>query len=111
MKVTKAKGLNTIRMNCFGKRVRPAMDCSVQRIARPKRRANALALRPGRIRVSSETKVRQPHRLAEAIHSDRIQALCFGDFHLGQQMKVTGHAGPVPGAVPRAAETTANDHV
>jgi hypothetical protein len=26
----------------------------------------------------------------------RVQALCFGDFHLGQQMKVTGQPGPDP---------------
>jgi hypothetical protein len=28
-----------------------------------------------------------------------IEALCFGDFHLGQQMKVTRLPGRIPGAV------------
>ena len=48
--------------------------------------------------VPDRSAIRQPNFLAEASRSDRVQALCFGDFHLGQQMKVTGGAGPGPGA-------------
>ncbi len=33
-----------------------------------------------------------------------VRALCFGYFHLGQQMKVTRPAGARPGALPRGAQ-------
>src|SRR5436190_21372384 len=99
-----SKGPNTIRPGRFGKKVRPATCGWARRTARPTRKANALALRPGRSVVSSRSVLRQPRPVAEASGSNRIQALCFGDFHLGQQMKVTGGAGPGPGAVPRAAQ-------
>jgi len=35
-----------------------------------------------------------------------LQAFCFGDFHLCQQMKVTRHAGPSPGAVLQAQDAS-----
>ena len=104
-----------------GKKVRPATRGLALRTARPTRRANALALRHERSVRSVGAAARRPNLLAGASRSDRVQALCFGDFHLGQQMfakrgdahfakrsyaetKVTGGAGPGPGAVPRAAE-------
>ncbi|HUG21602.1 hypothetical protein, partial [Piscinibacter sp.] len=31
------------------------------------------------------------------VHGVAFEALCFGDFHLGQQMKVTRPPGPGPG--------------
>jgi hypothetical protein len=38
-------------------------------------------------------------------HRARSRPGMAGNFHLGQQMKVTGDAGPGPGAVPRVAAT------
>jgi hypothetical protein len=54
MKVTKAKGLNTIWPSCFGKRVRPAMGRALRTEERPGRRANAFALRVGRAALPIE---------------------------------------------------------
>src|SRR5437764_11252097 len=100
-----SKGPHTIRMDCFGKKVRSARCGSASCTARPIRKANAFALHPGRSVLTVRDALGQPNLLAEASRPDRIQALCFGDFHLGQQMKVTGGAGPGPGAVSRAAQT------
>src|SRR4029434_4764567 len=38
------------------------------------------------------------YRLVEALCANAVQALCFGDFHLGQQMKVTRPPGRDPAA-------------
>src|SRR4029434_10870233 len=51
----------------------------------------------GRIETTSAQAVRASRRvpsgpldrLVEALCANAVQALCFGDFHLGQQMKVT----------------------
>src|SRR5436189_4576772 len=91
-----SKGPNTIWPKRSGKKVRPATCGSARGTARPTRRANALALRPGRLAVVGNSVLRQPRPVAEASGSNRIQALCFGDFHLGQQMKGTGQPGPDP---------------
>src|SRR5687767_3603574 len=48
-----------------------------------------------------------PDRLAEAPEQDGIsvfQALCFGYFHLSQQMKVTRPPGRNPGAASRSED-------
>ena len=91
-----SKGPNTIRVERFGKKVRPATCSSAGRTARPRRRASALALLPGRAMCSIRVAVRRPNLRCEASRPERVQALCFGDFHLGQQMKVTGQPGPDP---------------
>jgi hypothetical protein len=101
MKVTKAKGPNTIWPSRFGKKVRPAQCGSTRSGERLERGAKAFALRVGRALRQVEQARRQPNSPAEASGSDRIEALCFGDFHLGQQMKVTGDAGPGPGGLSR----------
>jgi hypothetical protein len=60
MKVTKAKGQNTlIRLVC---QKGSADDCQGPSMA---------------------------ERFGQKNSRDRVEALCFGDFHLGQQMKVT----------------------
>src|SRR5258705_13620971 len=74
-----------------GKRVRLMASTAAPARARPPRRLARNESASAR-RVSTLTQ--QPHPLAEALDSNRWRlALCFGYFHLCQQMKVTRPAG------------------
>jgi len=49
--------------------------------------------------------LQRPRQVAAKRSSQiRVEALCFGDFHLGQQMKVTRPPGRNPGAASQRSQ-------
>ena len=115
MKVTKAKGLNTIRPARFGKRVRLMTVILTWELCASNKKSkrvriggsySLLVLDAQRSKLNRSSPTEPFCRSAQA----ECLALCFGDFHLGQQMKVTGHAGPGPGAVPHAEKNQNEAH-
>jgi hypothetical protein len=102
MKVTKANGLNTtpiwpVRFGClappclhsggFAICPAPSRRCEASRIV--ERAAGSMEHSVASVPLGRLAEARRPHRCC-------IQALCFGDFHLGQQMKVTRPPGRDP---------------
>jgi hypothetical protein len=110
MKVTKAKGLNTIRAGCFGKSIRSTQVASIRGDKRPTRRAGAIAFRHDRAGLANSICASIAEHFSRRHLFKSCWTFCFGYFPLGQQRKVTGHAGPGPGGLSRTTQTSQKQH-